>query len=89
MQAAAAVLLLLAAALGPAAGNREAGQAPQAPQRCYSAPVGAGQASFEYTVSAGPNSTTFTFAVRTLGCLPPGAVCGTQVHGSGVRLGSA
>ena len=87
-QAAAAVLLLLAAALGPAAGNSEAGQAPQAPQRCYSAPVCAGQSSFEYTVSGGPNSTTFTFAVRTLACLPPRGVCGAQMHGSGLQLWS-
>ncbi len=82
------MLLLLAAALGPAAGNREAGQAARAPQRCYSAPVGAGQASFEYTVSGGPNSTTFTFAVRTLACLPPRGVCGAQMHGSGLQLWS-
>ena len=58
---AAAAALLLAAALGAVAGNREAGQSPE---RCYSGPIPAGQASFGYTVSASPNATTFTFAVR-------------------------
>ena len=58
---AAAAALLLAAALGAVAGNREAGQPPE---RCYSGPIPAGQASFGYTVSASPNATTFTFAVR-------------------------
>lgn len=57
---AAAAALLLAAALGAVAGNREAGQPPE---RCYSSPIPAGQASFGYTVSASPNATTFTFAV--------------------------
>ncbi len=54
-------MLLLAAALGAVAGNHEAGQSNE---RCYNGPIPAGQASFAYTVAAGPNSTTFTFAVR-------------------------
>lgn len=57
-------MLLLAAALGAVAGNHEAGQSNE---RCYNGPIPAGQASFAYTVAAGPNSTTFTFAVRVGG----------------------
>ena len=60
VQAQAAVLLLLAAALHSASANSEKGEAPET---CYNTQLSSSTATVVYTKSGSPRDTTFTFLV--------------------------
>ena len=60
-------LSLLLAATGWAQGQREVGAPASAPQEaCYENPLTPTEAVINYTVSAGPATTTYAFLVRAL-----------------------
>ena len=59
-------LSVLLAATGCVQGQREVGAPASAPQEaCYGNPLTPAEAVINYTVSAGPATTTYAFLVRT------------------------